>query len=56
MKTAIESLIETIEATGGLIRLLDGRLHCVGDEEWDDLADAYVMACTETGRKPLVKK
>jgi hypothetical protein len=29
----------------------DGRLYPAGDEDWADLADAYLAACAETGRK-----
>lgn len=51
--SALARLIETIEATGGLILREDGRLYPAADEDWADLADAYLAACAETGRAPL---
>lgn len=70
MVTALEAFVRTIEATGGCIRpggasgdrpgdapldFAETRPVPAGDEEWPDLADAYVLACNALGREPLVR-
>jgi hypothetical protein len=69
MRSALEALIRTIEATGGCLR--PGRRSInlggqeivesesdlpvpAGDEEWADLADAYILACLALGREPMI--
>ena len=47
-------LINTVEATGGIVLNEDGTYSCVGDPEWIDLADAYVLACEAFGLKSKV--
>jgi hypothetical protein len=42
-----EQLINTIDATGGLVSNEDGTFGVMGDPDWLDLADAYVLACQE---------
>jgi hypothetical protein len=51
---ALTLFIDTIEVTGGLVRLEDGRLYPAADEDWADLADAYLAACAEAGCAPLI--
>jgi hypothetical protein len=70
MRAALESLIRTIEATGGCVR--PGRRTVglageeiveaegpgpvpAGDEDWGDLADCYLEACRALGREPMVR-
>ena len=70
MRTALEAFIGTIEATGGCIRprradvgtpdealiaLEDDRPVPAADEDWLDLADAYLLACRALGREPMVQ-
>ena len=70
MRAALEALIQTIEATGGCIRPgrrtvgLGGREIVefesllpvpAADEDWPDLADAYILACRALGREPMVQ-
>ena len=68
MRAALESLIRTIEATGGCIRPGRRTINLGGqeivefesdlpvpaeDEDWPDLADAYLQACRALGRDPM---
>lgn len=40
---------------GGVYRTLAGEIMgCVGDDEWIDLAYAYLAACEDEGREPLI--
>jgi hypothetical protein len=70
MRSALEAFIGTIEATGGCVRpgrrtiSLDGQEivefegHLpvpAADEDWPDLADAYILACRALGREPMVR-
>jgi hypothetical protein len=70
MRPALEAFIRAIEATGGCIRPgrravnLGGREIVefesllpvpAGDEDWADLADAYLLACLALGREPMVR-
>jgi hypothetical protein len=70
MRSALEAFIRTIEATGGCIRpgwrtvnvageeMIDpeGLLPVpAGDEDWADLADAYLLACRALGREPMLR-
>jgi hypothetical protein len=69
MRSALEALIRTIEATGGCIRpgpvtaRLPGdelvefdevRPVPAGDPGWLDLADVYLQACRAMGREPRI--
>jgi hypothetical protein len=53
--SAIARLISTIESTGGVVGYEDGTFGPVGDPDWIDLGDAYVAACNEAGRLPMVR-
>jgi hypothetical protein len=70
MRSALEAFIGTIEATGGCVRPerrtinLDGQEivefegHLpvpAADEDWPDLAAAYILACQALGRQPMVQ-
>lgn len=70
MRSALGAFIGTIEATGGCIRpgativgppgeeiveYEDDRPVPAGDEDWPDLADAYLLACRALGREPMVR-
>jgi hypothetical protein len=70
MRSALEAFIGTIEATGGCIRpgggaggppgdaiidFEDDRPVPAGDEDWLDLADAYLLACRVLGREPVIR-
>jgi hypothetical protein len=51
---AAQLLIDTINATGGLLTLADGRYAPRGDPDWIDLADAYLVACAEKEQAPVI--
>ena len=70
MRAALEAFIGTIEATGGCVRPgrrtidpdgqeiveFEGHLPVpAADEDWPDLADAYLLACRALGREPMVR-
>lgn len=44
MAKVLNKFVDTIIATGGLIRFADGTFGCAGDEDWLDLADAAMLA------------
>lgn len=54
---ALSNLCETIEATGGLVPNPRKKDFCkwvpAADEEWVDLASAYLLACEALGREPM---
>jgi len=55
--TALSALIETVEATGGLTNVgPDERpsLAPAADDDWLDLADAYLLACKALNRLPKI--
>ena len=70
MRAALEAFVRTIEAAGGCVRPerrtinLDG-LEIVefeghlpvpaADEDWPDLADAYILGCRALDREPMVR-
>lgn len=54
MERALKLLIDTIEATGGVVETETGNYAPVGDPDWIDLGDAYVAACQVIGRLPKV--
>lgn len=56
LQEACEKFCETIEATGGLADLGPGTggLVPAADDEWGDLADAYLCACKALGREPKI--
>jgi hypothetical protein len=53
-KDAAQLLIETINATGGLLEFSDGTYAPRGDPEWIDLGEAYLAACAEKASTPVV--
>lgn len=44
MAKVLREFVDTIVATGGLVRFADRTLGCAGDEEWIDLAQAAMLA------------
>lgn len=52
--TAAHRLVSTIEATGGLVAYRDGTHAPLGDRDWIDLGDAYIAACAELKREPVI--
>ena len=40
----LNKFLDTIIATGGLVRFANGTFGCAGDEDWLDLADAAILA------------
>ena len=70
MLAALEAFIGTIEATGGCVRPgrrtispdgqeiveFEGHLPVpAADEDWPDLADAYILGCRALDREPMVR-
>jgi hypothetical protein len=53
---ALQQLVDTINATGGLVAADDGFLAPAADPEWIDLAPAYLNACRVLGMEPQVKE
>lgn len=49
---ALKLFVETINATGGLIVNDAGETAPAADEDWTDLADAYLVACDALGVEP----
>lgn len=49
-----QMLIATVEAVGGVRPNPDGTYSPLGDTDWIDLADAYLTACHECGREPMI--
>ena len=54
MEEALRDFIRTINATGGLAVNDAGETIPVADEDWLDLAEAYLLACDALGVKPLL--
>jgi hypothetical protein len=50
---ALEKLVGTVEATGGVLVNRKGHYLPVGDPEWIDLGDAYMDACSALDRIPM---
>lgn len=53
-ESAALRLISTIENTGGLIAYADGTFGPECDPDWIDLGKAYLAACAEVGKDPVV--
>jgi len=54
-EAALMKLVSTIENSGGVITDSDGRPQgCAADEDWLDLAGAYLDACEALGRMPMI--
>lgn len=54
-EAALMKLVRTIENSGGVIEDRDGQVQgCAADEDWLDLAHAYVDACEALGRMPMI--
>jgi hypothetical protein len=54
--TAAQRLVSTIETTGGLIGHADSLCAPAADPDWIDLADAYLQACAELNRTPMITR
>lgn len=44
MAKVLNKFVDTVIATGGLVRFANGTFGCAGDEDWLDLADAATLA------------
>lgn len=53
-KKALEEFVNTVDATGGIVRDPKGLYAPVESDEWFDLGNAYIMACKALGRDPYV--
>lgn len=49
---ALKALIDTVEASGGVVANERGGFEPVANRDWPDLGDAYVEACKALGREP----
>jgi len=54
-RKALKSFIDTIEATGGCTVDDNGVIVPCIDEEWADLADAYLQACEAMDVEPIIR-
>jgi hypothetical protein len=52
LRRALDEFVATIDATGGIKRDRKGCPVPVIDDEWIDLAVAYLSACHALGREP----
>jgi hypothetical protein len=52
LRQALDEFVATIDATGGIKRDRKGCPVPAIDEEWIDLAYAYLTACQALGREP----
>jgi hypothetical protein len=50
--TALRLFVDTVNSTGGLVVNDAGETAPAADEEWTDLADAYLKACEALGVEP----
>jgi hypothetical protein len=55
MAAALNAVVATINATGGVARTGSGTIAPMADAEWTDMGDAYVAACAALGREPLIE-
>jgi hypothetical protein len=51
---ALDAFVKTIDATGGCVREPTGRVYPVGDPDWYDLAEAYLLACQQLDREAMI--
>lgn len=51
---ALRQLVQTVNVTGGIIRLPSGCVAPKADEDWIDLGDVYLEACKELGVEPVI--
>lgn len=54
LREALRRLVDTIEATGGIVLDDDGNYVPEADEDWVDLGEAYLAACKAIRIRPLV--
>ena len=54
-KKVLAEFCADIDATGGVVELVDGNHAPAADEDWIDLAETYLRACEALGRKPKVR-
>ncbi len=54
MFAALTALVDTINATGGIVESDEEGAAPLADEEWYDLGCAYIQACKALGIKPLI--
>jgi hypothetical protein len=52
-RDAVDQFIEAINATGGITKL-EGFYAPVADPDWTDLAEVYLVACTEKHVFPVL--
>jgi len=55
MRRALEAFVDTIEATGGIFRTWRGEWAPAGDQDWTDLAQAYLQAVRVLEREPVIQ-
>ena len=52
-RQALQAMVDTISSTGGVVKHPDGTYGCEADEDWIDLADAYLLACEALEVEPV---
>lgn len=54
-KDALTLFLDTIEATGGVVKFPNGEYAPEGDIDWIDLGEAYIAGCNERNRVPVIR-
>jgi len=52
LAAALRQFVDTVNATGGLVVNDAGETAPAADEDWTDLAEAYLAACEALGVEP----
>ena len=54
LESVLNNLVQTIDVTGGVVKGLNGYFYPAADEDWSDLGDVYMSACTALEIDPKV--
>lgn len=53
---ACRALVDTVNATGGVVRFGDDHVAPECDHDWDDLGEAYITACRALSIEPTERR
>lgn len=48
--------VDAVHSTGGVVYIGDRLIGCVADEDWLDLADAYLEGCDVLNKEPKIER
>jgi hypothetical protein len=54
LRAVLREFVETIDVTGGVLRLPSGLVAPAADEDWIDLGEVYLKACRALKRTPML--